>query len=106
MSEIQSAEDKYAPVFKELADLVNQQPAEIRERSRRLVGEFLHDIKDTLGLITGANAVVERDLQDESEPIDSFEMIQIANDASMLVDAYLDLLNQHFASRIDAELKE
>ncbi|MEN8241934.1 MAG: hypothetical protein ABFS17_08440 [Chloroflexota bacterium] len=106
MSEMQSIEEKYALFFRELAELVNQQPAETREHTRRLIGEFLHDIKHTLGLITGANTIIERDLGDKSEPFDSFEMIQIADQASMVIDAHLDLLNQHFASRIDADLKE
>jgi nitrogen-specific signal transduction histidine kinase len=106
MSEPSSIEDKYALFFSQLAELINQQPPDTRADTRRLIGDYLHDIKHTLGLITGANTLIERDLKDESEPFDSFEMLEIANQASMTINQYLNLVNENFASKIDTELTE
>jgi hypothetical protein len=104
MSENQAFEEKYAPLFQELAELVNQQPKEKREHTRRLIGEFLHDIKHQLGLITGANAVILRELSSEQEPNKSLEMIEISGDASMTINTYVDLVSENFTARINADV--
>lgn len=103
MPESPSAEEKYASVFKELAELVNQQSVEDRQRIRKGIGAFLHDLKHTLGLITGSNSVLARELADEGEGI---EMLTIAENASMEIDAYLDLLSENFAAKINAKVEE
>ena len=66
MNENQSNADNYARLFQELASLINRQPPETRQQTRRVLGEYLHDIKDTLGLIMGASAVITRDIQDQT----------------------------------------
>ena len=68
MSENQSNEDNYARLFQELALLINQQPPETRLQIRQVLGEYLHDMEDTLGLITGASAIITRDIQDQTAP--------------------------------------
>ena len=104
MTDFSEMEEKFAPFFRELAEIVNQQPAETRERTRRLIGEYFHDIKHTLGLITGANTIIERDLQNDSELFDSFEMIQISNNASLSISSYVNLVTDNFTSLIDADV--
>lgn len=106
MSENQSFGEKYASLFQDLAELVNQQPMEHREQTRQLAGEFLHDLKHTLGLITGANALILRDLRGGEEKTQSFEMVKIANDAALKIDAYVDLVTETFVTNIDAEVPE
>ena len=103
MSEIQSAEDRYAPWLREMAELVNQQSPEERQRSRQMIGELLHDIKDTLGLITGANSILGRDLGEVTEDEDRSEMLKISNNATMLLNQYTNLVGENFANQIDAE---
>jgi hypothetical protein len=104
MSTNQLFEEKYALLFQELAELVNQQPKENREHTRRLIGEFLHDIKHQLGLITGANAVILRELNSERGPNQSFEMIKISGDASLKINAYVDLVSENLTAKINADV--
>jgi hypothetical protein len=104
MSENQSFEEKYAPLFQEMAELVNQQPKEKREHTRRLIGEFLHDIKHQLGLVTGANAVILRELNSDREPKQSFEMIEISGNACLTINGYTDLVGENLTARINADV--
>jgi hypothetical protein len=104
MNDFSEVEGKFAPLFQELAEMINQQPVETRERTRLLIGEYFHDIKHTLGLITGANTVLQRDLQDGCENFDGTEMIQIANDAAMKINQYIDLLTKNLTTLIDADV--
>ena len=103
MSELPSAVEKYAVWLNELAALINQQPQGERQRSRELIGDLLHDIKDTLGLITGANSILERELQITSDPAENSEMLKISNNAAMLLNKYAELIGENFANQIDAE---
>ena len=106
MSELPSADEKYAVWLKELAALINQQPQGERQRSRELIGDLLHDIKDTLGLITGANSILERELQITSDPAENSEMLKISNNAAMLLNKYAELISENFANQIDASFAE
>lgn len=104
MSEFDAAADKYSPAFQELAEIVNRQPEESRELVRRALGEYLHDIKHTLGLITGANTIIQRDLEDGPENFDSAEMLTIVMDAALRINKYVNLLNENLVTQIDADV--
>ena len=77
-----------------------------REHTRRLIGEFLHDIKHQLGLITGANAVIKRDLEMGKQPKQCMEMTQITDEASKKIDQHLNLVTDNFTAEINADVLE
>jgi hypothetical protein len=104
MSDFDVKAEKYGQTFRQLAEIVNQQPEEAREVLRGGFGEYQHDIKHTLGLITGANTIIQRDLEDGCEDFDSAEMIQIVTDAALRINQYVNLLNENFTTLIDADV--
>jgi hypothetical protein len=104
MNEIDDIGGNYRQAFKELADLINRQSPDIREETRRVFGEYLHDIKHTIGLITGATTIILRDLEDGCEDFDSAEMLPIINDAAMRINHYVNLLNETLVTQIDADV--
>ena len=66
----------------------------------------MHDVKHQLGLITGANAVIKRDLVKGEQPTQCMEMTEITDDASKKIDLHLNLVTDNFTARINADVLE
>jgi hypothetical protein len=106
MSDFVPNGETYVQTFWELAEIVNQQPEQTREQVRVLFGDYLHDIKHTLGLVTGANTVLRRNLSSQNKDQENLETLQIADQAAQKISLYLDLLAENFAGRINADVGE
>ena len=65
--------------FQRLAELVNQLPEEERTALRVALGNYTHDLKHTLGLVTGANALLSRIAADQPQIMEMAEIIQKAS---------------------------
>ena len=105
MSENDDAQG-YQQNFQSLAELINQQPPETREALRRAFGAYLHDINHTIGLITGASTILQRELEDRGEDCPNPEMLAIINDAARQINRYTNLLTETLVTRIDADVTE
>jgi geranylgeranyl pyrophosphate synthase len=80
--------------FQRLAVLVNQLPEEERSNIRAALGEFTHDLKHTIGLVTGANVLVSRTVTDQTQVAEMVEIIQNAsNQIDDLITLMVDQLN-------------
>jgi hypothetical protein len=105
MSNSISSEDPYQALFLELAEIVNSLSVEKRASIRTQLGEYTHDLKDLLGLVTGANALLKRyAASDEMDP-QVMEMVVLIGDISMKIDEHMDLLTKYLSQQIMIEEK-
>lgn len=94
-------EEDFSQTFETLAELVNQLSLEKRTALRSTLGGYTHDLKHTLGLITGANGILLRlDLEGEDAK-DVREMAGIILQAAGDIDAMVMQLVEHLSNRID-----
>lgn len=94
---------KFEALWQELAGLINELPIERREGYREVLGEFLHDMKHTLGLITNANAILRRDVEGAPEKTRGLEMIKIVQTGATQLNEYLNILVEEFGNAIEVE---
>jgi hypothetical protein len=92
--------NEHAQTWRELAGLVNNLPVEEREQYRAVVGNFMHDMKHTLGLITNANEILRRDVENEPGKSRSLEMLNIIRTGALQMDGYLNTMVEEFANHI------
>ena len=88
-------------MFLELAELVNSSPLEQRIFIRSQLGEYTHDLKHLLGLVTGANAVLTK-YTSENDP-QFREMVEMIQEAALKIDAQVDLLTEQLSQYIRTE---
>ena len=100
MSRTPSSQEEYRAVFLELSDLVNLLPSEKRDAIRASLGDFAHDLKHQLGLVTGANALLQR--LDFSEDIEGeiWELVLVIREAVGQIDDYIDTLTEYLNHQI------
>lgn len=84
--------------FLRLAELVNQLPEEERTTLRVALGNYTHDLKSTLGLVTGANALLSRIAADQPQIM---EMAEIIQKGSGQIDELIMVLADQLNNRID-----
>lgn len=94
--------DRYTQMWQDLAEVLNRLPIEDQEAYRKVLGEYLHDMKHTLGLITNANEILRRDVGERPERSRSLEMINIIHTGALQLDGYLTTMVEEFANRIEA----
>lgn len=92
--------DDHVQTWRDLAELVNALPVEERERYRAVVGNFMHDMKHTLGLITNANEILRRDVENDPGKSRSLEMLNIIRTGALQMDGYLNTMVNEFANHI------
>lgn len=92
--------DEHAQTWRDLAGLVNGLPVEEREQYRAVVGNFMHDMKHTLGLITNANEILRRDVENDPGKSRSVEMLNIIRTGALQMDVYLNTMVKEFANHI------
>lgn len=86
--------------FQRLSDLVNQLPDEERIALRDALGHYTHDLKNTLGLVTGANAILPRVAVGQPQ---IKEMSGIIQKASGQIDDLIMLLVEHLNNQIETD---
>lgn len=94
-------EEDFSQAFETLAELVNQLSLEERSALRSTLGGYTHDLKHTLGLITGANGILLRLDLDGEEAEDVREMAGIILQAAGDIDAMIMQLVEHLSNRIE-----
>ena len=101
MTHIDTPEKDFSQAFETLAELVNQLSLKERNALRSTLGVYTHDLKHTLGLITGANGILLRlDLEGE-EAEDVRQMAGIILQAAGEIDAMVMQLVEHLSNRIE-----
>jgi hypothetical protein len=93
-------DDKAKDAFRHLAELVNSLPEEERAVILEGLSNYTHDLKHTLGLVTGANALVSR-ISDEDGQIR--EMVKIIQSACSQLDDGIMLLVDQLNNRITVD---
>ena len=90
--------DSAREALQRLAALANQLHEEERAELLSALGEYTHDLKHMLGLVTGANALISRTGTGQ-EQIE--EMTKIIMNASSQLDEYITLMVEELNNRID-----
>lgn len=93
--------EDFNQAFDKLAELVNQLPLEERTALRSALGIYTHDLKHTLGLVTGANGILLRLDLEREEAKDVREMAGIILQAAGDIDALVMQLVEHLSNRIE-----
>ena len=88
-------------VFAVLAELINRLPVEERTKLRASLGAYSHDLKNTLGLITGANALIGRNPPQGEAAETVLEMAGIIENATVRMDELIMLLVDDLNNQID-----
>lgn len=87
-------------VFQRLAEMVNQLPGEERKALRAALGVYTHDLKNTIGLVTGSNAILERIAADTPQIM---EMSEIIAKASGQIDDLIMVLVDQLNNKIEID---
>lgn len=103
MSRFLSSAEKYQAVFTELGELVNTLSLEKRVSIRDGLGNYAHDLKHLIGLVAGANAVLERKHGSALEETELEEMVELIVESAFKIDAQIDLLTTYLNHQIDIE---
>ena len=96
-----SSQEDLRSLFLQLSALVNELPMEKRANIRAKLGDYSHDLKHQLGLVTGANALIER--YDFSEDIGSEirELTAVIREAVRQIDEHIDVLTEYLSHKIN-----
>lgn len=100
MSKHDVSQEQFQSVFLELADLVNSQKLEKRISIRKQLGEFTHDLKHLLGLVTSANAILQRRSFSAEEDPELKEMVDLVVEAAQNIDSKIDLMADYLNQQI------
>ena len=93
----------FSQAWQGMAGFINQLPNDEREKYRKAIGDFMHDMKHALGLINNANEIVRRDVNGCSEEHKAGEMIDIIKTGSQQLDGYLNTMLENFCDKIDLD---
>ena len=91
----------FEKVWQDLAEDLNHLPIVTRQRYRQDLGQFMHDMKHTLGLVINANEIILRDMGDDPENERSKEMLDIVRSASKQLNVYFDVIVNGCLNRLD-----
>jgi hypothetical protein len=94
---------EFGKVWQGMAGFINQLPNDQREQIRMSLGNFLHDMKHSLGLINNANELIRRDIQGCPEEHRSAEMIDIIRTGSKQIDEYLNIMVEDCCNIIEVD---
>ena len=90
--------DSPREALQRLAVLVNKLPEEDREKLTAALSVYTHDFKHTLGLVTGASALISRTASDQPQ---IGEMTDIIKSASSQLDDLINLMVEELNNRIN-----
>lgn len=97
----QDGED-FSIAWQGVADAINHLPTGEREKYRKSLGIFMHDMKHTLGLINNANEIIRRDIHACKEKHRSEDMITIVYNSTQALDAYFDTMVDQCFNNIES----
>lgn len=100
MTEDKERTDEFAQAFGQIAEHLNELPPEQRAAFRAQLGEYAHDFKHVLGLVLGANAVLQRD---EEVVRTQGDMLEVIEDAAKQLDALFELFVHNLPNQIDLD---
>ena len=100
-----SGKNRYKEVFLRLTECVNSLPLEERVFIRTELGNYSHDMKHYLGVISGANTLLDRNisLEDRDYQDQDREVIDMIRDSSIELNDYTDLLTEYLCKNIFIE---
>ena len=100
MDQIKGA-DKFEGTWQELSILINQLSQDDKQRLRDSLGEFTHDMKHALGLISSGSELIRRDFASCGHEHKSQEMIDVIHTGFEQANAYLDVIVSNLSNKID-----
>lgn len=92
---------KHLEIWDDLADLVNQLPLEERKRHRKNLGKFMHDLRNTLGLITNSQDLIRRDFRERDDVDSVMDLINIIKTATQRASVHLTDIIESFGDQIN-----
>jgi hypothetical protein len=100
MSEDSNTSTKFEEAFQILAQLVNQLSPEDRVKLREQLGAYTHDLKNTVGLITGANMLIKRLPAQQEFDTGTLEMTELITIAANRIDELIMLMVENLNNEI------
>jgi hypothetical protein len=94
-------EEDMAVSWREFAEMLNQLPVEEKKRYHALLGQFLHDVKHSLGLISNANELLRRDANAFPDKHRAKEMIGVTRTGFEQLNGYVNVMLRNFYEHID-----
>ena len=91
---------KHLEIWDDLADLVNQLPLEERQRYRKNLGKFMHDLHNTLALITNSEDLIRRDFRERDDVDSVMDLINIVKTATRRARVHLTDIIKSFGDQI------
>ena len=92
---------KHLEIWDDLAELVNQLPLDERKRYRKNLGKFMHDLRNTLALITNSEDLIRRDFRDREDVDSVMELMNIVKTATHRASGHLTDIIESFGDQID-----
>lgn len=84
--------EQYEAAFQAIAEAVRELSEEEVRRISAQLGEYTHDFKHLLGLVTGANAILLRSVSSDEQGAKMMEMVEIINRSSAQLNAFIEVL--------------
>jgi len=84
--------ERYQATFEVIGNLVRELPDGQRELISEQLGEYTHDLKHLLGLVTGANAVILRVVPTDEKGVKVLEMVETIDKAAGQLNDYIDVI--------------
>ena len=84
-----------------LARMVNELSTEERIRLRNNLGAYTHDLKNTIGLVTGANTLISRSAEALNYGTGTLEMTELITSASDRLDQLIMLMVEYLNNEIE-----
>lgn len=103
MSRTPSSQEDFRALFLELSALVNTLPSDQRASIRTKLGDYAHDLKHQLGLVMGANALLERNDFSEDIRLEIRELAAVIREAAAQIDGHIDMLTEYLNHQIDSQ---
>jgi len=100
MSLPSSFQSENKAVFMKLAELVNTLSLDERSSVRNELGEYTHDLKHLLGLVTSASAVLRREPAFGEQDSQLAEMVELIDQTIRKIDAQIDVLAESLSHQI------
>jgi len=101
MSVDQNKTAAYQQAFRQIAEALKQLPPDQQKDLREMLGNYTHDLKHTLGLVTGAHSLLVRDANTAGVHADILEIIQ---QAAKELDDHFEILIHNLSNQIGPEL--
>lgn len=93
--------EEFEETFRILSGLVNELSAEDRIKLREKLGAYTHDLKNTIGLVTGANVLISRSAEALNHDTGTLEMTELITSAASRLDDLIMLMVENLNNEIE-----